>query len=79
MSKLSMPLNNYFRQSTGVIKKALVDGQPDIPSVIMQGFWSNLYNATLSAFATPIKAVVSAGALLIERPGSYLCRCPDAW
>lgn len=61
-------LNNYFRQSTGVIKKALVDGQPDIPSVIMQGFWSNVYNSTLSAFATPIKAVVSAGALLIERP-----------
>ena len=61
-------LNNYFRQSTGVIKKALVDGQPDIPSVIMQGFWSNVYNSTLSAFATPIKAVVSAAALLIERP-----------
>ena len=61
-------LNNYFRQSTGVIKKALVDRQPDIPSVIMQGFWSNVYNSTLSAFATPIKAVVSAGALLIERP-----------
>jgi hypothetical protein len=34
----------------------------------MQGFWSNVYNSTLSAFATPIKAVVSAGALLIERP-----------
>ena len=61
-------LNNYFRQSTGVIKKAFVDGQPDIPSVIMQGFWSNVYNSTLSAFATPIKAVASAGALLIERP-----------
>ena len=61
-------LNNYYRQSTGVIKKALIDGQPDIPSVIMQGFWSNVYNSTLSAFATPIKAVASAGALLIERP-----------
>ena len=61
-------LNNYFRQSTGVLNKALVDMQPEIPSVIMQGFWSNVYNSTLSAFATPIKAVVSAGALLIERP-----------
>ena len=61
-------LNNYFRQSTGVIKKAVVDGQPDIPSVVMAGFWSNVYNSTLSAFATPIKAAVSAGALLIERP-----------
>ena len=61
-------LNNYFRQSTGVIKKALIDLQPEIPSVIMQGFWSNVYNSTLSAFATPIKAVASAGALLIERP-----------
>ena len=61
-------LNNYFRQSTGVIKKAFVDFQPDIPSVTMAGFWSNVYNSTLSAFATPVKAVVSAGALLIERP-----------
>jgi hypothetical protein len=61
-------LNNYVRNSTGVFSKALFDGQPDIPSVVMKGFFSNLYNSTLSAFITPIKAGLSNGALLAERP-----------
>ena len=39
-------LNNYVRQSTGVLKKAFYDGQPEIPSVVMRGFWSNVYNST---------------------------------
>ena len=61
-------LNNYMRQSTGVLRKAFIDRQPEIPSVVMQGFWANVYNSTLSAFATPIKAVASNLALLAERP-----------
>jgi len=70
-------LNNYMRQSTGVLRKAFIDRQPEIPSVVMQGFWANVYNATLSAFATPIKAAAANAILLIERPittlaGSFL-------
>jgi len=61
-------LNNYVRNSTGVLSKALFDGQPDIPSVVMKGFYSNLYNSTLSAVGTPIKAGLSNVALLAERP-----------
>ena len=61
-------LNNYVRQSTGVLSKAFFDGEPDIPSVVMRGFWSNVYNSTLSAIGTPIKAGVSNIALLAERP-----------
>ena len=61
-------LNNYMRQSTGVLRKAFIDRQPEIPSVVMQGFWANVYNSTLSAFATPIKAGVSNAVLLVERP-----------
>jgi len=61
-------LNNYMRQSTGVLRKAFIDRQPEIPSVVMQGFWANVYNATLSAFATPIKAAAANAILLIERP-----------
>jgi len=61
-------LNNYFRQSTGVISKAFIDGQPEIPSLVMQGFWSTVYNNVLSAIGTPIRAAMSAAALLIERP-----------
>jgi hypothetical protein len=61
-------LNNYVKQSTGVLSKALIDNQPEIPSVVMKGFYSNVYNSALSAFATPIKAGIANAALLIEKP-----------
>jgi len=61
-------LNNYVRNSLGVVSKAFFDGEPEIPSVVMRGFWSNVYNSTLSAIGTPIKAGVSNIALLAERP-----------
>jgi len=61
-------LNNYLKQSTGVLNKAFIDLQPEIPSVVLKGFYSNLYNSTLSAFGTPIKAGLSAAAQLIEKP-----------
>jgi hypothetical protein len=60
-------LNNYVRNSTGVFSKALIDMNPDIPSVVMRGFWANVYNNVLSAFATPLRAVVSNGAVLLEQ------------
>jgi hypothetical protein len=46
-------LNNYVRSSTGTISKALFDGDPDVPSAVLKGFWSNVYNSTLSAITTP--------------------------
>ena len=61
-------LNNYLKQSTGILSKAFIDLQPEIPSVVLKGFYSNLYNSTLSAFGTPIKAGLSAAAQLIEKP-----------
>ena len=61
-------LNNYVKQSTGVLSKAFFDGQPEIPSVVMKGFWSNIYNSTLSAFGTPIKAGLVNTAQIIEKP-----------
>jgi hypothetical protein len=61
-------LNEYVKESTGVLRKAFYDGNPEIPSVVLKGFYANLYNSTLSAFATPIKAGISATHLLVERP-----------
>ena len=61
-------LNQFLRSSTRVFRKAIVDRTPEVPSVILKGFWSNVYNATLSAFATPIKAGFSNMAGLIEKP-----------
>lgn len=61
-------LNNYVKQSTSVWSKAFVDGQAEIPSVINRAFFANVYNSTLSAFSTPIKAVISGGQLMVEKP-----------
>ena len=61
-------LNKFLEKSTGIIRKSFYDGDPGIPSAILNAFWSNVYNSTLSAFATPIKAGVSNMAGLVEKP-----------
>ncbi len=61
-------LNKYINNSTAVFSKALVDLNPELPSVFLRNAWSNIYNSTLSAFGTPIKAGISNAFLLVERP-----------
>lgn len=61
-------LNKFLKESTGTIRKAIYDGDVGTQSVVLQGFWSNVYNSTLSAFATPIKAGISNMAGLVEKP-----------
>ena len=61
-------LNRYFRNSTGIMRKAFIDLDPEYESMFMQGVWSNIYNSTLSAIGTPLKAAASNLALMIERP-----------
>ena len=61
-------LNKYLKESTGILRKALYDGDTGTQSLILQGFWSNVYNSTLSAFSTPIKAGFSNFAGLVEKP-----------
>lgn len=61
-------LNKYLSNSAGVLSKALIDVNTDLPSAFLKSWWSNLYNSTLSAFGTPIKAGISNTLLLAERP-----------
>ena len=61
-------LNNYAKQSTGILSKAFIDGQPEIPSLVHRAFFSNVYNSVLSAISTPIKAGISGTHLLAEKP-----------
>ena len=61
-------LNEWIRESSGTISKAFIDNNPQIPSLVMQGVWSNIYNSVLSAVSTPLKAGASNIALLVERP-----------
>ena len=61
-------LNEYVRNSTGILSKAFFDANTEIPSTWMQGVWSNIYNSVLSSLVTPLKAGSSNALLLIERP-----------
>ena len=65
-------LNNYIEQSTGVVRKAFIDDQPEIPSVVVQGMWANIYNSVLTSISTPMKAGLGNLALLIEKPITVL-------
>ena len=65
-------LNNFVRNKLGVIEKAFVDGQPEMPSIVVRSFYSNIYNSVLSAFATPIKAMVGNLGGLLGRPTAIM-------
>ena len=66
-------LNKFLAESTGTFRKAIIDREPGMPSIILQGMWANIYNSTLSAFATPIKAGISNFAGLVQKPlGNYV-------
>ncbi len=39
-------LNNYVAQSLPNITKAFVDGQPEIPNLLVRGAWSNIFNSS---------------------------------
>ena len=61
-------LNEYIRNSTGMLSKAFFDARSDMPSAWTQGVWANIYNSVLSSLVTPIKAGASNAAIMIERP-----------
>jgi len=61
-------LNEYIRNTTGVFKKAVIDGNSEMPSAWMQGLWANIYNSALSAIGTPLRAGFANVAATIEKP-----------
>ena len=61
-------MNQFFKESTGVFKKAFFDPKGEFDSLFMQGVWGNIYNSVLSAVGTPLKAFASNLALMVERP-----------
>jgi len=66
-------LNKYVDQSLGDwFPKFFVDGNPEMPNVIVQGMWSNIYNSVLTSVSTPLKAGFANAALLLEKPITVL-------
>lgn len=65
-------LNRYVDESLANIQKGFIDGSPEIPNVIVNGMWSNIYNSVLTSISTPLKAGFGNAALLLEKPVSVL-------
>lgn len=65
-------LNNFIEQSLPAVQKAFYDEQPEIPNVLVQGAWSNIYNSVLTSISTPLKAGVANTVLLMEKPVAVL-------
>lgn len=64
MSKLT----NFYEQSLPDILKGVRDNQPEIPNMLVQGMWSNIYNSVLTSISTPAKALFGNSVLLLEKP-----------
>ncbi len=49
-------LHRWAGENLGVFRKAVVDLNPEVPSIINKAMWSNLFNSALSALGTPMRA-----------------------
>jgi len=49
-------LHTWAGENLATFKKAVYDGNPDVPSIINKAMWSNIFNSALSALATPVNA-----------------------
>jgi hypothetical protein len=65
-------LNKYMDHTLGTWKKAFVDGNANMPSIVVQGLFSTFYNLKLSSLMTPVKALSNNFALLLMKPANVL-------
>ena len=57
-------MNKVAQNKFASLSKAFIDANPDMPSLVNKQFMSTIFNNTLSAFATPIRALTgNAGGL----------------
>ena len=49
-------LHQWAADNLSTFKKAIVDGNPEVPSIVNKAIWSNLFNSMLSALGTPMRA-----------------------
>ncbi len=61
----------YAEKRVGVIGKAFVDGEPQIPSVVIQGLKSTHYNNVLNGMA-PLRAAVGNTTMIAVKPATAM-------
>tara|TARA_R100000458_G_C8276449_1_gene251767 strand:- start:273 stop:4277 length:4005 start_codon:yes stop_codon:yes gene_type:complete len=63
-------LNHMVKNQLGTYSKAIIDGDPKIPSILNRSLMSNVFNSMLSAFATPIRALTGNFGGFLSEPVS---------
>lgn len=61
-------LARYWRHSTDTFGKFMVNTDPSIPSVIVEGFWANFYAKVLAGVGTPVQAAVEGQLMAYLKP-----------
>ena len=51
-------LHEWAGDNLATFRKAIYDGNPNVPSIVNKAMWSNLFNSALSAMSTPVNAGV---------------------
>ena len=64
-------MNDHIFAMTQDLGKALVDFNPEVQNKMVSAVWSNIYASKLSAFRTPITALVDTVGGLISKPTSH--------
>jgi hypothetical protein len=61
-------MNKYIHGMTTDLGKGILNLTPEVENKLIAGVWSNIYNSVLSAFVTPIQALVGNFGGIISQP-----------
>jgi hypothetical protein len=64
-------MNNWISGQTLDLGKAFINLNPEVEHKLVAGVWSTIYNGMLSAFVTPIQALVGNFGGIISQPVSH--------
>lgn len=72
-------MNDHIFALTQDLGKAFVDFNPEVQNKMVSAVWSNIYASKLSAFRTPITALVDTVGGLISKPTSHFIGAVMHW
>jgi len=64
-------MNKWISEMTRDLGKGIINLNPDVENKLIAGVWSNIFNNMLSAFKTPIEALVGNFGGIISQPISH--------
>ena len=64
-------MNQYIHGMTADLGKGIINLDPQVQNKLVAGTWSNIYNSILSAFVTPIQALVGNFGGIISEPVAH--------